>query len=42
MTVDGGLSPDEIIMEFAMMEISVSQRAESRVEKLKTNFSSGK
>lgn len=42
MAVDGGLSPDEIIMEFAMMEISVSQRAESRAEKLKANFSNGK
>lgn len=37
-----GLSPDEIIMEFALMDANVSQRVDSKVEKFKENFTSGK
>lgn len=37
-----GMSPDEIIMEFALMDASISQRVDSKVEKFKENFTSGK
>lgn len=37
-----GLSPDEIIMEFALMDVSVSEKVDKKVEKFKENFTSGK
>nr|DAJ00173.1 MAG TPA: hypothetical protein [Caudoviricetes sp.] len=37
-----GLAPDAIIMEFATMDITVSQRTDKRVEDFKGNFTNGK
>lgn len=37
-----GLSPDEIIMEFALMDASVGQKVDNKLEKYKANFTSGK
>ena len=35
------LSPEDIIMEFAMMDVSVAANVDTKVEKFKENFTSG-
>lgn len=37
-----GLSPEDIIMEFALMDVSVGSKVDEKVEKFKENFTSGK
>lgn len=37
-----GLTPDAIIMEFASMDVAVSQRVDKRTEEFKGNFTNGK
>lgn len=37
-----GLSPDEIIAEFVLMDANVSQDVNSKMEKFKKNFTNGK
>lgn len=39
---ENGLTPDEIIMEFALMDATVSEKVDKKVEKFKENFTSGK
>lgn len=39
---EGGLSPDQIIMEFTLIDASVGQNVNAKVEKFKENFTSGK
>lgn len=39
---EGGLSPDEIITEFALIDASVGTKVDEKVEKFKENFTSGK
>ena len=39
---EGGLSPEQIIMEFTMIDASVGQNVNAKVEKFKENFTSGK
>lgn len=36
------LSPEDIIMEFALMDVSVGSKVDEKVEKFKENFTSGK
>lgn len=36
------LSPEDIIMEFAMMDVSVGSKVDEKVKKFKENFTSGK
>lgn len=35
------LSPEDIIMEFALMDVSVAQKVDTKVENFKENFTSG-
>lgn len=37
-----GLTPEEIIMEFAMMDVTVAQKVDNKVVKFKENFTDGK
>ena len=37
-----GMTPDAIIMEFASMDVAVSQRVDKRTEEFKGNFTNGK
>lgn len=39
---DTGMSPDEIIMEFAMMDVAVGRRVDNKIARFKQNFSNGK
>lgn len=39
---EGGLSPDQIIMEFTLIDASVGQNVNAKVDKFKENFTSGK
>lgn len=39
---ESGLTPDAIIMEFALMDVSVGKNVDEKVEKFKANFTSGK
>lgn len=39
---ESGLTPEEIIMEFAMMEVSTAERVNKKVVKFKENFTDGK
>lgn len=36
-----GMQPEDIIMEFAMMDVSVAQKVDVKVEKFKENFTDG-
>lgn len=36
-----GLTPEAIIMEFALMDVSVGNKVDEKVEKFKENFTSG-
>lgn len=40
--VENGMTPEAIIMEFALMDVSVGERVDKRVEKFKENFTDGK
>lgn len=35
------LSPEDIVMEFALMDVSVAQKVDNKVEDFKENFTSG-
>jgi hypothetical protein len=39
---ENGLTPDEIVMEFAPMDVAVGEKVDKRVEKFKENFTNGK
>lgn len=39
---EGGLAPDQIVMEFTLIELAVGQGINDRVEKFKKNFTTGK
>ena len=36
-----GLTPEQIVLEFALMDVSVAQNVDKKVEKFKENFTSG-
>lgn len=38
---EGGMTPDDIVMEFAMMDASVGQQVDRKVEVFKENFTDG-
>ena len=39
---EGGLTPDEIVTEFALIDVSVGQNVDRKVEDFKENFTNGK